>query len=50
LPITACTWALSPDRGDLGVVDKIVSRDIVTHNSIILDAPSGPDSIRGGIE
>jgi len=36
--------------GDLDAVDEIVSPDIVTHNPIILDAPSGADSIRGGIE
>lgn len=38
------------NAGDLGVVDQLVSPDVVTHNPIILDAPSGPDSIRGGIE
>jgi predicted ester cyclase len=38
------------NAGDLDVVDQLVSRDVVTHNPIILDAPTGPDSIRGGIE
>jgi predicted ester cyclase len=38
------------NRGDLDVVDELVSPDVVTHNPIILDAPTGPDSIRGGIE
>jgi steroid delta-isomerase-like uncharacterized protein len=38
------------NRGDLDVVDELVARDVVTHNPIILDAPAGPDSIRGGIE
>jgi predicted ester cyclase len=36
--------------GRLDVVDELVSPDVVTHNPIILDAPTGPDSIRGGIE
>lgn len=35
--------------GDLDVVDEIVAADVVTHNPIILDAPSGPASVRGGI-
>src|SRR3954451_7968843 len=38
------------DRGDLDVVDELVSPEVVTHNPIILDAPSGADSLRGGIE
>ena len=38
------------NAGDLDVVDQLVSRDVVTHNPIILDAPTDPDSIRGGIE
>lgn len=33
-----------------GVVDQLVSPGVVTHDPIILDAPPGPDSIRGGIE
>ena len=37
------------NAGNLNVVDQLVSPDIVTHNPIILDAPTGPDSIRGGI-
>ncbi len=37
------------NRGDLDVVDEIVDPDVVTHNPIILDAPPGPDSVRGGI-
>jgi predicted ester cyclase len=36
--------------GDLDAVDEIVSPDVVSHNPIILDAPSGADSVRGGIE
>jgi predicted ester cyclase len=38
------------NKGDLDAVDELVSPDVVTHNPIILDAPSGSDSIRGGIE
>jgi predicted ester cyclase len=38
------------NQGNLEAVDEIVSLDVVTHNPIILDAPSGSDSIRGGIE
>jgi steroid delta-isomerase-like uncharacterized protein len=38
------------NAGDLALVDQLVSPDVVTHNPIILDAPTGPDSIRGGIE
>ncbi len=38
------------NRGDLAVVDAIVAPDVVTHDPIILDAPTGPNSIRGGIE
>jgi SnoaL-like protein len=38
------------NRGDLAAVDEVVSPDVVTHNPIILDAPSGADSLRGGIE
>lgn len=38
------------DAGDLDAVDEVVSPDVVTHNPIILDAPSGADSLRGGIE
>jgi steroid delta-isomerase-like uncharacterized protein len=36
--------------GDLAVVDELVAPDVVTHNPLILDAPEGPDSVRGGIE
>lgn len=36
--------------GDLDLVDELVADDVVTHNPIILDAPEGQDSIRGGIE
>ena len=36
--------------GDLELVDELVADDVVTHNPIILDAPTGPDSIRGGLE
>ena len=38
------------NQGNLGVVDELVAPDVVTHDPIILDAPTGPDSIRGGIE
>ena len=38
------------NEGDLDAVDEIVSPDVVTHNPIILDAPTGADSVRGGIE
>jgi predicted ester cyclase len=38
------------NAGDLDAVDEVVSPDVVTHNPIILDAPSGVDSLRGGIE
>lgn len=38
------------NAGRLDVVDELVSPDVVTHNPIILDAPTGPDSVRGGIE
>src|SRR5919197_4201328 len=38
------------NHGNLDVVDELVSPDVVTHDPIILDAPTGPDSIRGGIE
>jgi steroid delta-isomerase-like uncharacterized protein len=36
--------------GRLDVVDELVAPDVVVHNPLILDAPSGPDAIRGGIE
>jgi predicted ester cyclase len=35
--------------GNLDIVAQLVSPEVVTHNPIILDAPTGPDSIRGGI-
>jgi predicted ester cyclase len=38
------------NRGDLDLVDKLVAPDVVTHNPIILDAPTGPASVRGGVE
>lgn len=38
------------NRGNLVVVGELVSPEVVTHNPIILDAPSGADSIRGGIK
>ena len=38
------------NEGDLDLVDQLVAPDVATHNPIILDAPTGPDSIRGGIE
>jgi predicted ester cyclase len=38
------------NQGNLDVVDEIVAPDAVTHDPIILDAPTGPDAIRGGIE
>jgi predicted ester cyclase len=36
--------------GNLDVVDEVVAPDVVTHNPLILDAPAGPESIRGGLE
>ena len=36
--------------GNLDTVTEVVAPDVVTHNPIILDAPSGADSLRGGIE
>jgi predicted ester cyclase len=38
------------NAGDLDLIDQLVSPDVVTYNPIILDAPTGPDSILGGIE
>jgi steroid delta-isomerase-like uncharacterized protein len=38
------------NQGRLDVVEEVVAPDVVTHDPIILDAPTGPDSIRGGIE
>ena len=38
------------NQGNLAVVDQLVAPDVVTHDPIILDAPTGPDSIRGGID
>src|SRR5919205_1278393 len=38
------------NAGRLEAVDELVAPDVVTHNPLILDAPTGPDSIRGGIE
>ncbi len=37
------------NHGDLDVVDDLVAPDVVTHNPLILDAPTGPESVRGGI-
>ncbi len=37
------------NAGNLDIVDQLVAPDVVTHNPIILDAPRGSDSIRGGI-
>jgi hypothetical protein len=37
------------NEGNLDVVDELAAPDIVTHDPIILDAPTGADSIRGGI-
>ena len=37
------------NHGDLDVVDELVAPDVVTHNPLILDAPTGPESVRGGI-
>ena len=37
-------------QGYLDLVDSLVAPDVVAHNPIILDAPTGPQSIRGGIE
>jgi predicted ester cyclase len=38
------------NQGNLDVVEEIVAPDAITHDPIILDAPTGPDAIRGGIE
>src|SRR5262245_663492 len=38
------------NQGDLDLVDSLVAPDVVTHNPLILDAPTGPQSVRGGIE
>ena len=38
------------NQGNLEVVDELVAPDVVTHDPIILDAPTGPGAIRGGIE
>jgi steroid delta-isomerase-like uncharacterized protein len=38
------------NQGNLDVVDELVAPDVISHDPIILDAPTGPDSIRGGIE
>lgn len=38
------------NAGDLDVVDALVAPDVVTHNPLVLDAPEGPESVRGGIE
>jgi steroid delta-isomerase-like uncharacterized protein len=37
------------NQNRLDVVSELVSTDLVDHNPVILDAPSGPDAIRGGI-
>lgn len=33
------------NEGNLDVVDELVAPDVVAHDPIILDAPTGPDSI-----
>jgi predicted ester cyclase len=38
------------NRDDFDVIDELVAPDAVTHDPIILDAPTGPDAIRGGVE
>jgi predicted ester cyclase len=38
------------NQGNLEVVDELVAPDVVTHDPIILDAPTGPGAIHGGIE
>ena len=38
------------NEGDLDLVDEPVADDVVTRNPIILDAPTGQDSLRGGLE
>jgi steroid delta-isomerase-like uncharacterized protein len=38
------------NRGNLDVVNELMAPDAVTHDPIVLDAPAGPDAIRGGIE
>ena len=34
------------NRGNLDLVDELVAADAVTHNPLILDATTGPGSIR----
>lgn len=38
------------NRGDLQVIDELMAPDAVTHDPVILDAPTGPGAIRGGVE
>jgi predicted ester cyclase len=38
------------NQDNLDVLDEIVAPVVVTHDPIILDAPTGPDALRGGIE
>jgi steroid delta-isomerase-like uncharacterized protein len=38
------------NQGNLDAVDALMAPDAVTHDPIILDAPTGPNAIRGGIE
>jgi predicted ester cyclase len=38
------------NQGNLDVVDELLAPDVITHDPIILDAPTGPGAIRGGIE
>ena len=37
-------------RGDLDLVAALVAPDAVMHNPLILDAPTGPGSVRASIE
>jgi predicted ester cyclase len=37
-------------RGNLDLVDELVAPDAVMHNPLILDAPTGPGSVRGSVE
>jgi predicted ester cyclase len=37
-------------RGDLDLIDMLVAPDAVMHNPLILDAPTGPGSVRASVE
>jgi predicted ester cyclase len=37
-------------RGNLDLVDELVAPDAIMHNPLILDAPTGPGAVRGGVD